>query len=263
MVQWHTGHSALGRAVPCRSENRPTCRGSALIENQRRRIQMTKIAKTAVITIEDRYRAFAALAEKWNVDAVGRDHPIQYVHRAPRIGPGPWYIVRNGVRMLTTSAQSISLNRIRPFGVDAIGPIARNSINQASDTPKPVLARYELLAIKACHPIEGQKFPLVLLLDSKELETEKLNKKTKPLAVRRNGLLAELAAEWGVEAIGRDYPRKYVPRTGFIGAGVWYVIWYGKRIPVSPAKLHVLQRLRGSNTCRIRPVPARRKECPP
>lgn len=55
---------------------------------------------------------------------------------------------------------------------------------------------------------------------------------------RMTEALAALAAKWGVEAVGRQYPRHVVRSGGyrFVRAGKWYVVRAGERIPATAAQ---------------------------
>lgn len=54
--------------------------------------------------------------------------------------------------------------------------------------------------------------------------------------------LAALAAKWGVEAVGRDYPRQAVRNGGyhFPRVGKWYVVRAGERRPATAAQSRAL-----------------------
>jgi len=64
----------------------------------------------------------AALATKWGVEGVGRDHPLFLSRAGPELA-GEWYIIRKGVRCKPNAAQARQLNRVGSYGVHAIGPI--------------------------------------------------------------------------------------------------------------------------------------------
>lgn len=59
---------------------------------------------------------------------------------------------------------------------------------------------------------------------------------------RMTEALAALAAKWGVEAVGRDYPRQVVRSGGyrFARAGKWYVVRAGERVPATAAQRRAL-----------------------
>jgi hypothetical protein len=64
----------------------------------------------------------AALAAKWQVDAVGRDYPLHLSRAGPAIA-GEWYVIRKGIRRKPTAAQERELDRVGGYGVHAIGPL--------------------------------------------------------------------------------------------------------------------------------------------
>lgn len=55
---------------------------------------------------------------------------------------------------------------------------------------------------------------------------------------RMTAALAALAAEWGVDAVGREYPRHVTRSDGyrFARPGKWYVVRDGKRVPATAAQ---------------------------
>lgn len=72
--------------------------------------------------------ALAALASRWNVEAVGREYP-RHVTRADGyrlVRRGKWYVVRAGERSFATAAQARALNAagssMSTYG--SIGPVA-------------------------------------------------------------------------------------------------------------------------------------------
>lgn len=59
---------------------------------------------------------------------------------------------------------------------------------------------------------------------------------------RMTAALAALAAKWGVEAVGREYPRHVTRADGyrFTRAGKWYVLRAGERHPATAAQSRAL-----------------------
>lgn len=59
---------------------------------------------------------------------------------------------------------------------------------------------------------------------------------------RMTAALAAIAAKWGVEAVGRGYPRQIVRGDGYrtTRAGKWYVVRAGERAPATAAQSRVL-----------------------
>lgn len=59
---------------------------------------------------------------------------------------------------------------------------------------------------------------------------------------RRTEALTALAAKWGVEAVGREYPHHVVRRNGyrFTRAGKWYVVRAGERVPATASQSRAL-----------------------
>jgi len=62
------------------------------------------------------------------------------------------------------------------------------------------------------------------------------------MRARENAACAALAHNWGVEAVGRDYPL-HLSRAGPAVAGEWYVIRNGKRCKASAAQAGDLDRV--------------------
>jgi hypothetical protein len=62
------------------------------------------------------------------------------------------------------------------------------------------------------------------------------------IRARENASCKALAAKWGVEAVGRDYPL-YISRAGSAVAGEWYVIRDGVRSKTTAAQARELNRV--------------------
>lgn len=75
--------------------------------------------------------ALAALAAKWDVEAVGRGYP-RHVTRADgyrHVRRGKWYVVRAGERIRASASQSRALNAASALSAyGSIGPINRREI---------------------------------------------------------------------------------------------------------------------------------------
>lgn len=59
---------------------------------------------------------------------------------------------------------------------------------------------------------------------------------------RMTEALAALAAKWGVEAVGREYPRQITRADGYryTRAGKWYVVRGGERVSATAAQSRAL-----------------------
>lgn len=80
---------------------------------------------------EAQMAALAALAHKWDVEAVGRSYPTDHRrsggYRYTRAGR--WYVVREGVRCAATAAQARALNRVGVSGFASVGPVASSTLD--------------------------------------------------------------------------------------------------------------------------------------
>lgn len=66
---------------------------------------------------------------------------------------------------------------------------------------------------------------------------------------------AALAAKWGIEAVGRDYPL-YLTRAGDAVPGEWYVIRKGMRCKASRSQVRELSRVCSYGMYAIGPIRA-------
>ncbi len=62
------------------------------------------------------------------------------------------------------------------------------------------------------------------------------------MRTRESARYAELAAKWGVDAVGRDLPL-YMSRAGPAVSGQWYAIRGGKRCKPTPVEVLELDRI--------------------
>ncbi len=70
---------------------------------------------------------------------------------------------------------------------------------------------------------------------------------------RENAACAVFAQEWGVDAVGRDYPL-HLSRAGHAIAGEWYVIRNGERCKATTAQAGELDRVCRSGFHAIGPI---------
>lgn len=74
----------------------------------------------------DQSAALAALAAKWNVDAIGRHGPENVTGSGGYryVRAGKWYVVRGGEKQPASASQARALNAVGLGGVGAIYPVA-------------------------------------------------------------------------------------------------------------------------------------------
>lgn len=76
---------------------------------------------------------------------------------------------------------------------------------------------------------------------------------------RERASCSALAAEWGVDAVGRDWPL-YLSRAGLDIAGEWYVIDNGMRRKATRSQARELNRVAGHGVHAIGPIYAAEDE---